>query len=129
MNKKFHVGNIPPLSEKRIKEIVAMVYDKKTDDNAFPFELSDEEILTLVKRFLSMRAWVKEGKFPLLCYKCGKPLNFVAFTYEGENFLFWHCYDCHIEPYFEQQEEYITFEDFKDFLSELKAQRMLKIEK
>lgn len=93
-----------------------------TEEN-FSVAIPDDEILKIVKEFLSMRRWIKEGKFPLLCLTCGRPMGYVGFTYRGEKFLFWHCFDCHMDPNFEENEQHITFEEFKELLDHLIDQR------
>ena len=113
--------NIPPIPEDRLKKIVDMVY-KDNEILTFP-RISDEEVLEIVKQFLNMRKWVENAKFPLLCLACKEPMNYVGFTYRGENFLFWHCWKCHANPDFEKSETHITFEEFKKVLDEIIKER------
>jgi len=89
------------------------------EEGTFVVDLTDDEILKIVKKFLGMRRWIMAGRFPLLCLTCGKPLAYVGFKFGGENFLFWHCYDCHMKPDFEENERHITFERFKQLLNRL----------
>lgn len=115
------MGNYPPLSEEEIKAMVKKVYEK--EDENFVVEMTDHEILEVVKKFLSMRKWISQGKFPLLCLACVNSLNYVGFTYKGENFLFWHCFKCHMKPNFEENQPHITFEEFQELLKYLIDQR------
>jgi len=117
--------NIPPIPDEDIQKIVKMVF--KAEDVKFP-KISDEEVLNIVHQFLSLRRYVENAQFPLLCSTCKKPMNFVGFTYKGENFLFWHCYDCHMNPDFERNEPHISFNEFKQVLQELISKRRKKRE-
>ena|SRR4030067_2133265 len=115
--------NQPPLSEEKITKIVKAVYASKQ----LPFPTtSDEVIMTLVQQFLDMRKWVNNANFPLLCYACKEPLSFIAFSYKGQNFLFFHCWRCHSSPDFEKNQPHVSFGEFKKTLDELIKERQSK---
>jgi len=118
------MGNYPPIKKEKLETLVKEVCEK--EDANFVVKMTDTEILNVVKKFLLMRRWIQQGKFPLLCSTCGKPMNFVGFKYREENFLFWHCFSCHTKPRFEENETQITFEKFKELLQHLINQRRRK---